>query len=71
MLDPFMGAGSTLIASMNLKRECIGFELDPLYCDISNNRSQGKSAVTLKESKKPKKGKKNENPSIVDNEPSE
>ena len=71
VLDPFMGAGSTLIASMNLKRECIGFELDPLYCTISNNRSQGKPAVTLKESKKPRKTKKSESPSIFDNESSE
>lgn len=34
VLDPFLGSGSTLIASEQLKRICYGFELDPKYCDV-------------------------------------
>lgn len=71
VLDPFMGAGSTLIASRNLNRECIGFELDPHYCSVSNSRGQSKKALTLKESKQATKKDKNNSPSIFDNEPSE
>ena len=28
MLDPFLGSGTTLIASRKLKRSCIGYELN-------------------------------------------
>ena len=71
VLDPFMGAGSTLIASRNLNRECIGFELDPHYCSVSNSRGQGKKALTLKKSKQATKKYNNNSPSIFDNEPFE
>ncbi len=32
--DPFLGSGTTLIASEKLDRKCIGLELSPAYCDI-------------------------------------
>ncbi len=38
VLDPFMGAGSTAIASKNLGRHFIGIEIDPNYVEIANRR---------------------------------
>ena len=34
MFDPFLGAGSTLIAAEKTKRICYGTELQPKYVDI-------------------------------------
>jgi DNA modification methylase len=34
VLDPFLGSGTTLIASEQLGRVCYGLELDPGYCDV-------------------------------------
>jgi DNA modification methylase len=34
VLDLFLGSGSTLIASEQLKRKCYGMELDPRYVDV-------------------------------------
>jgi len=38
ILDPFAGSGSTLFATMGLKRNYIGFEIDAEYCEIAKNR---------------------------------
>jgi site-specific DNA-methyltransferase (adenine-specific) len=32
--DCFLGSGSTMVASHQLKRKCYGMELDPKYCDV-------------------------------------
>lgn len=34
VLDFFLGSGSTMVASHQLKRKCYGLELDPKYCDV-------------------------------------
>lgn len=34
VLDPFLGAGSTLIAAEQTGRQCCSVELDPLYVDL-------------------------------------
>jgi DNA modification methylase len=34
IFDPFLGSGTTMIASDNLKRRCYGIELDPRYCAV-------------------------------------
>jgi DNA modification methylase len=34
LVDPFIGSGSTMVASNQLKRKCYGMELDPKYCDV-------------------------------------
>jgi site-specific DNA-methyltransferase (adenine-specific)/modification methylase len=38
VLDPFMGVGSTGVASMELDRKFIGFELDKSYFDAAKKR---------------------------------
>jgi DNA modification methylase len=34
LLDPFLGSGSTMVASHQLDRRCYGMELDPRYCQV-------------------------------------
>ncbi len=34
VLDMFLGSGSTMVASHQLKRKCYGMELDPKYADV-------------------------------------
>lgn len=38
VLDLFLGSGSTMVASHQLKRKCYGMELDPKYCQVIINR---------------------------------
>ena len=38
VLDPFMGSGTTAVASRNLNRDFIGFELESEFCDMCNER---------------------------------
>lgn len=51
VLDPFMGAGSTLVAAALTDRRYVGFDLDPAYVDLARRRvgrvlSQGRPRVT-------------------------
>lgn len=38
VLDPFAGVGSTIIAAIRNRRNCIGIEKESNYCKISNKR---------------------------------
>jgi len=38
VLDPFIGSGSTAVASKQLKRKFIGFEINPDYVNIANKK---------------------------------
>ena len=38
VLDPFLGSGSTLLASYLTNRQCIGIEIDKSYCEIAKER---------------------------------
>lgn len=40
VLDPFLGAGSTLLAAERTRRRCIGIEIDPGYVDVAIRRWQ-------------------------------
>lgn len=41
ILDPFMGAGTTALVAVQLKRKYIGFELNPEYVKLANDRLKG------------------------------
>ena len=41
VLDPFMGAGTTAVAAQRCGRQFVGFELNPVYCDIIAGRLAG------------------------------
>jgi adenine-specific DNA-methyltransferase len=41
VLDPFAGSGSSLVASALLRRQYIGVELEPKYCDLARRRLAG------------------------------
>jgi hypothetical protein len=38
VVDLFLGSGSTMVASHQLKRKCYGMELDPKYCQVIIDR---------------------------------
>lgn len=38
VLDPFMGTGTTAVAAQRCSRDFVGFELNPVYCEIIARR---------------------------------
>jgi DNA modification methylase len=51
VFDPFLGSGTSLIASARLGRRCFGVEIEPKYCDVIIRRYialAGRDAVAPK-----------------------
>lgn len=47
--DPFLGSGTTMVASHQMGRRCFGMELDPKYCQVIIDRMNNLDpALTLK-----------------------
>ena len=57
VFDPFMGIGSTIVACMELERNCWGIELNPKYAEYAQKRTIS-SQQTLDELVKDKKKKR-------------
>ena len=54
VFDLFLGSGSTMVASHQLKRKCYGIELDPKYCDVIVKRMATlDSSITIKRNGEP------------------
>ncbi len=49
VLDPFMGSGSALVAAARLGRRYIGYDLDPQYVQIAEERVRNAAAVPAEE----------------------
>lgn len=47
VLDPFMGSGSTALASENLDREWVGIDLSKKYCDMARKRIEKATGRTF------------------------
>jgi DNA modification methylase len=48
VLDPFLGAGTTIIAAERTGRRCYGIEMDPLYVDTTIRRWQAHTRGTAR-----------------------
>jgi DNA modification methylase len=54
--DLFLGSGSTMVASHQLKRKCYGMELDPKYCQVIVDRMKKLDpSIEIKRNGKPYK----------------
>jgi site-specific DNA-methyltransferase (adenine-specific) len=46
VLDAFLGSGTTMVACRDLKRSCIGIEINPEYIEITKRRLNWGSSLT-------------------------
>jgi len=49
ILDPFAGAGTTLVAAKLLDRDYVGIEINPVYVEIAKDRLQNEELLKFKE----------------------
>jgi site-specific DNA-methyltransferase (adenine-specific) len=48
VLDPFIGSGTTALATIKLERNYIGIDISNVYCELSKKRLKEEGAVNLK-----------------------
>ncbi|MCM8803595.1 MAG: site-specific DNA-methyltransferase, partial [Candidatus Omnitrophica bacterium] len=48
VLDPFLGSGTAMVACKNLKRSCIGVEINSKYIEIIKKRLNWGSSLSNK-----------------------
>ena len=48
ILDPFVGSGTTIKVAQDLKRNCIGIEVNPKYCSLIKSRCFGRQFLDRK-----------------------
>lgn len=46
ILDPFMGSGTTAISAINFKRDYIGIDISPEYCEMARKRIKEQQSQT-------------------------
>ena len=54
VLDPFMGSGTTAVAAHSLKRNFVGFEIAPQFCELANQRLQASEPISSRPNGKSK-----------------
>jgi site-specific DNA-methyltransferase (adenine-specific) len=47
VLDPFLGSGTSALASANLGRRCVGIERDPEFVKLATERLKGEAEASL------------------------
>lgn len=53
VLDPFMGSGTTAVSAQRCGRQFVGFELNPVYCDIIGQRLAAAEAQPMANNNQP------------------
>ncbi len=53
VLDPFMGSGTTAVSARRCGRDFVGFELNPAYCDIIQQRLASPEAQRMPNNNQP------------------
>ena len=52
VLDPFAGSGTTVEVAKNLRRNAVGIEVLPEYCEMARDRLEDKQLTLLQKSAK-------------------